>query len=180
MDEHIIDCCSLLNLYTGWGGLRELHDLRRTWYVCEAVRTEAEYTREYDSNGVPISVPLDTGDLVKSGLLLSARIETEQELEDYVNFASELDDGEAQALALAKHRRLLLLTDDRRANNVAQRADVGVRTISTANVLQIWSQLDPLNEARLHQIIPRISTLARFTPRADLLDYDWWQKYLER
>ena len=129
---------------------------------------------------MPILVPLDTGDLVKSGLLLAARIETEQELEDYVNFAIELDDGEAQALALAKHRKLLLLTDDRKANSVAQRADVGVRTISTANVLQIWSQLDPRNEARLHQVIPRISMLARFTPRADLVDYVWWHKYLDR
>ena len=87
MDDHIIDCCSLLNLYTGWGGLAELRELRRTWYVCEAVLNEAEYTREYGADGVPVLIPLDMRGLIQSGILHSARPETEAEIDDYVNFA---------------------------------------------------------------------------------------------
>ena len=40
MDDHVIDCCSLINLYAGCGGLTELRDFRRSWYVCDAVLNE--------------------------------------------------------------------------------------------------------------------------------------------
>jgi hypothetical protein len=179
MDDHIIDCCSLLNLYTGWGGLTELRDLRRTWHICEAVLNEMEYTREYGPDGAPVLIPLDMSALCQLGPLLPARPETEREIEDYVNFASEVDDGEAQALAIAKHRGFVLLTDDRRAIKFAQRLDVAVRTTSTANILQAWAQLNPRNETRLYKVIPRIAALARFNPRPDSPEYAWWKRYFQ-
>lgn len=178
MNDHIIDCCSLLNLYTGWGGLTELRDLRWTWHICEAVLNEAEYTREYGPDGVPILIPLDMSTLTQHGLLLPARPETEREINDYVDFASEVDDGEAQALAIAKHRGLVLLTDDRKAAKLAQQPDVGVRTTSAAKVLQAWGQLALKNEVRLHEIIVRIAVLARFDLHIDSPDYAWWNGYL--
>jgi hypothetical protein len=177
MDDHVIDCCSLLNLYTGWGGLTELRALRRTWYVCDAVLSETEYTREYAPDGTQVSVPLDAKALVNAGLLLAARPETERELEDFIGFATEVDDGEAQALAIARNRGYVLLTDDRKAVAVARRPEVGVRLVSTARVLQAWAQLDPANEARLREVLTRISTLARFTPRPGDADYAWWRSY---
>lgn len=178
MDDHVIDCCSLLNLYSGWSGLTELRELRRTWHICEAVLGEAEYTREYGPDGFPLLVPLDMTALTRSGLLLPARPETEQEIDDYVSFAIEVDDGEAQALAIAKNRGFVLLTDDHKAARVAGTSPVGVRTTSTANILRAWALLDPSNEARLHEVIARITVLARFRPRMDSPDYAWWRGYL--
>lgn len=177
MDDHIIDCCSLLNLYTGWRGLAELRELRWTWYVCEAVLDEAEYTREYGADGVPVLIPLDMRELTQSGQLLSARPETEAEIDDYVSFACEVDDGEAQALAIAKHRGFVLLTDDRKAARIAQRPDIAIRITSTAKILQTWAQLDTRNEMRLREVIARIATLARFGPRMDSPDYEWWRRF---
>lgn len=177
MHDHIIDCCSLLNLHTGWRGLAELRAFRRSWYVCEAVLNETEYTREYGQDGAPISVPIDMQAIVSEGLLLAARPETERELEDFVSFASEVDDGEAQALAIAKNRGFVLLTDDRKAAAVARRPDVGVRIVSTASVLQAWGRFDRANEARLREVVARISVLARFTPRPDTPEYAWWHGY---
>ena len=153
MDDHVIDCCSLINLYAGWGGLKELRDFRRTWHICAAVLDEAEFTREFGPDGTPQMVPLDVKGLTRLGLWLSARPETEPEIEDYVNFATEVDDGEAQALTIAKHRGFVLLTDDRKAAKVAQRPDVAVRTTSTPNILQSWGELDPPNEARFSAIL---------------------------
>jgi predicted nucleic acid-binding protein len=83
------------------------------------VLNEAEFTREFGPDGAPQMVPLDVNALTQLGLWLPARPETEQEIEDYVNFAIEVDDGEAQALAIAKHRGFVLLTDDRKAVKVA-------------------------------------------------------------
>jgi len=177
MDDHVIDCCSLLNLYTGWGGLAELRVLRRTWHVCDAVLSEAEYTREYAADGTQVSVPIDIKALVNEGLLLAIRPETERELEDFIGFASEVDDGEAQALAIAKNRGYVLLTDDRKAAAVARRPEVGVRVVSTASILQSWGQLDRANETRLREVVTRISVLARFAPRVDAAEYAWWRTY---
>jgi hypothetical protein len=141
------------------------------------VLDETEFTREFGLDGTPQMVPLDMNALTQLGLWLPARPETEREIEDYVNFAIEVDDGEAQALAVAKHRGFVLLTDDRKAIKVAQRPDVAVRTTSTPNILQSWGQLDSSNQARLHEVVGRIAVLARFSPHKDAPDYAWWRRY---
>ena len=156
-----------------------MRDFHRTWHICEAVLNETEFTREFGPDGTPAMVPIDMNALTQHGLWLPARPETEKEIEDYVNFASEVDDGEAQALAIAKHRGFVLLTDDRKAAKVAQRPDVAVRTTSTPNILQFWGQLDSANEERLHEVVRRIAVLARFSPRKDSPDYEWWGQYFQ-
>jgi len=177
MDDHIIDCCSLINLYTGWRGLTELRNLRRTWHVGEAVLKETEYTREYGQDGALVLIPLNMQELVSTGLLLSEHPETESEINDYVNFACDVDDGEAQALAIAKNRGFVLLTDDRKATRIAQRPDVAVRVTSTPKILQEWAKLDSRNEGRLPEVVERISALATFRPHAESPDYEWWRRY---
>ena len=179
MPDRVIDCCSLLNLFTGWGGLAELRSLQRTWHICEAAISESEYTREFTVHGDVVNVPLNMAALISSGLLHSVRPETQAELNDYVEFAIEIDDGEAQSLAIAKHRGFTLLTDDRKALQIAQRAEINVPTISTVVVLREWAQLDPQNEARLRAVVERISVLAKFGPRVGSIEHDWWIRYLK-
>lgn len=174
MPGHIIDCCSLINLFTGWGGLAELATLGSQWHLCEAVVVEAEYTREYGEDGHPILVPLNFSKLIGDRLILAVAPVSDEELNDYLDFASEVDDGEAQALAIARHRGFTLLTDDRRAIALAARAEIQVPTISTAEILRIWVELNPAHEQKLSRIIARIEELARFSPRRNSSDYEWW------
>ena len=103
--------------------------------------------------------------------------ETDAEFADYVSFAMEIDDGEAQAIAIAKCRNYVLLTDDRRAANFARRTDVGVRIISTPEILKVWADRAEQNEARLFDIIPRIAELAKYSPALDAPLSAWWLKY---
>lgn len=179
MSVSIIDCCSLLNLLTGWGSLENLRPLPYTWSICEAVLGESEFTREFGPEGDQIEVPLDVTALIKSGLLNVVRPETDGELADYVAFASEIDDGEAQALALAKHRKYILLTDDRKATKIAQRADVQVATITTASILKEWHEQSGVDQAALREVINRIQVLARFSPRKESADLRWWLAQLQ-
>jgi predicted nucleic acid-binding protein len=174
----IIDCCSLLSLFTGWGSLENLRPLPYTWNVCEAVLSESEFTREYGSDGNATEVPLDVQALIESGLLNMVRPDTDAELGDYVAFATEIDDGEAQALALAKHRRYILLTDDRKATKMAQRADVQVVTMTTVGILREWHEHTEVDRAVLREVIQRIQVLARFSPRKDSVDLQWWLTHL--
>jgi predicted nucleic acid-binding protein len=179
MGAGIIDCCSLLNLFVGWGGLENLRPLPYTWSICEAVAGESEFTRELDPEGNVIDVPLDISALIDTGLLNVVRPDTEAELADYVAFASEIDDGEAQALALAKHRKYILLTDDRKATRIAQRADVQVTTVTTVSILREWHERTGVEQATVRDIINRIQLLARFSPPKNSADLQWWMEQLK-
>lgn len=178
MTGRMIDCCSLINLYTGWGGLTELKTLKSSLHICQAVFNESEYTREYGPNGIPALVPLDMVALQKSAGFSVSEPQLPEELEDYVNFATEIDDGEAQALAIAKHRGFALVTDDEKAKKLASLPDVRVSTLSTVDLLKEWSTLNKRHEERLFEVIPRISELARFRPPRGSPDCNWWTKYL--
>ncbi len=150
----IVDCCSLINLYSGWGGLSELSSLHRVWCIGDAVLNEAAFIREFDPLGIPEKIALDLQPAVDAKLLLVQRIQSRAELYDFVDFSMEIDDGEAQALALAKHRGYSFLTDDRGATKFAERDEVAVKTITTAEILKEWAQLNQSNDHCLSQIIP--------------------------
>lgn len=174
-DQRIIDCCSLLNLYAGWGGLRELATLGDAWHIGEAVLKEAQYIWQFAPDGSRSRVPIDLQTPLQEGLLNAVRPESEAELEAYVEFASELDDGEAQAMAIAMHRGFILLTDERKALQIAQR--VAVRTITTAQILRQWVEYSAGNARRLPEVLRSIEERARFRPRQDTPDGLWWEQH---
>ncbi len=174
MSSRIIDCCSLINLYAGWAGLDNLRVLPHTWFICTAVEGESEKTREYDDNHVPQEQPMLLQPFVDSGLLHSVGPDSEAEQADFLVFAQELEDGEAQALALAKHRGFVLLTDDKKARKIAERDDVGVATVSTVDVLREWIVLAEIERPDVRNVLGRIRELAHFMPPKNTADLEWW------
>jgi predicted nucleic acid-binding protein len=179
MADRIIDCCSLLNLYAGWGGLEDLRQLPHSWFVCEAVLGESEITREYDADQIPREHKLVLDPFVETGLIQVAAPNSEPEFADYLDFAQLIGDGEAQAIALAKHRGFVLLTDDRKALKLAHREDVGVRTISTVDVLREWIECAAVNPASVRNVLKRIRELARYVPARNSPDLLWWLAQLD-
>lgn len=174
--QRIIDCCSLINLYAGWGGLVELRQLGGEWFVGDVVLAEAQYVLEPQADGTRVRAPFAFEAYVIQGLLVPARPETEAEMTDFIGFAEELDDGEAQALALAKHRGWTLLTDERKATRIARREDVNVQTLSTAQLLKVWGGVGPVNASRLREVLQRIEIRARFSPPKETADSAWWDQ----
>jgi predicted nucleic acid-binding protein len=178
MKNQIIDCCSLINLHTGWGSLTQLQSLDFSLHIAEAVLDESVFVNEFDSNGEKVKSSLDLRSMQLNLGYTVVRPQTPDELSDYVEFAMEIDDGEAQSLAIAKHRGLILLTDDRKALNVANRSDVKVKTYTTPQVLQMWSAASEPNAQQLPEILRRISELARYRPRANSPERLWWDSNL--
>lgn len=166
----------MLNLYAGWGGLRELASFGDAWHVGEAVLGEAQYIWQFAPDGGKSQVPIDLRTLVTERLLNAVKPESEAELETYVELAAELDDGEAQAMAIARHRGFTLLTDERKALLIAQRPDVAVQTITTAQVLQNWVAHSAANTDRLPEVLRNIEECARFRPRPKTADAEWWER----
>ncbi len=144
--------------------MSELRSFGKTWYVADAILAEAQYTRDFDSNGKLVTVALSLGELVRTGSLQPAAPETPDEIDWYVRLAKDLDDGEAQALAIAKMRGYTLLTDDAKAARIARSSELSVETTSTPAVLQDWLATDPSHQLLIRDVIRRITTLARFKP----------------
>jgi hypothetical protein len=158
----------------------ELESFNYSWFISEAVLSEAQHINEYSGEGELIRVPLNLSDAVGSEVVASVKPESDQEIEDYVSFAMELDDGEAQSLALAKHRGFVLLTDDKKALRIAKRPDVNVGILTTPQVVRLWSELDLANAARVPQVIKRVQFLARFSPARGSPEADWWHEQLSK
>lgn len=179
MANQIIDCCSLINLYSGWGSLVQMHTLGFSLHISQAVVDESESVYELGPDGSRIRVPLNLQAMQNELHYTIVRPETDGEINDYVDFAMEIDDGEAQSLAIAKHRGLVLLTDDRRAIAVASRPDVAVQIYTTPQVLQMWGELSAENTQQLPHVLLRIKELARYQPRPNTAERRWWDTHIQ-
>jgi predicted nucleic acid-binding protein len=178
MGHYILDACALVNLHCGWGGLRELRTFGASWSIGESALSEVIYVREFDDSGELRKLTLDIPAVVASGRLNVLSIDGAAENASLVEFAMDLDDGEAQALSMALHRKFVLVTDDRPGVRVASAAHVAVPTMGTPDILMEWVKANPECRSRLPELVRRISILGPFQLRKSSPHYLWWQALL--
>jgi len=77
-----------------------------------------------------------------------------------VRLAAEVDDGEAEALALASERAVSILTDDNAALRLAP--TLGVATITTLDLLYDWAQ--NVTEARVKAALLSMRVRGNYAP----------------
>ncbi len=101
----------------------------------------SRYTEEvlyvYADDTLTVRVTITDEIMADAGMNLSRVALTPDEQVDYVAYALHVDDGEAQAIAIAKHRDLELLTDDEAGIRLA--ASEGVRVVTTLDIAVAWS-----------------------------------------
>jgi hypothetical protein len=113
-------------------------------------------------------VPGDQRDAIElsphlgSGILAQTSLSAD-ETATYVRLAAEVDDGEAQVLAVGLHRQLTVGTDDRRARSVATRE--GVALLSTPELILEWAQSAGVSTADKRNAVLDIEVRARYRPR---------------
>jgi hypothetical protein len=113
--------------------------------------------------------------LVAQGLIRVVSLESEVEENAFVNFAVELDDGEAVTGAIAMHRHWGIATDDRKARSVFARTNPHVQLLSTPELIKHWADTHhpPLEVVR--EVLQNIQTHARYQPPAAHALHAWWQ-----
>jgi len=74
---------------------------------------------------------------MRAGLHLVRTELTEVELNTSIQLTSLVDDGEAQALAIARHRGVLFLSDDGPGLRAA--TQIGVRSLTTLELAKSWA-----------------------------------------
>ncbi len=172
----ILDACTVINL-AATGHLPEiLYAVASPIVVCHTVARETLYLRRGGPGDDAAERDLiDVTRWVAQGCLSIIDAETNDELATFVDLAVSLDDGEAMTIALAVHRTLVVVTDDRKATRIAA-ALVPVES-SLARV-KIWCERDSLDPETTRAVLSTISERARYIPHNQHPLRSWWDSAL--
>lgn len=107
-------------------------------------------------------------------------VESEAEKLRYIELALELDDGEAESMAIAEARGLSLATDDKKARNIIQRRGMRIELWSTCGLLRHWQGKCAIPDNDLRRVLANISSRAKYQPKSGHPDFEWWAKILSK
>jgi predicted nucleic acid-binding protein len=162
----LLDACACINLAAAFP-LRSLEaDLGRPIRIVREAANESLFLHQVE-NEERVKVRIEV-EVIKTIALEPS------ELELYVHLAKRLGDGEAASLAVAHHRRLELVTDDRAARRAATLDAPNAQVTGTASLLRALSSAKQLAEDEVAQAIQRVELHASFRPSKDDPDLDWW------
>lgn len=177
--DKVWDAVSMLNLVATNRAQEILATLGGQSYIVKEVREgEVIYLRpllEEDAPGKLISV--DLAPLLTSGLMQEVEL-TQPERVTFISFAARVDDGEARSVALASHRGLCLVTDDKLGIRLAQGLTPPVPVLTTLEWIKQWADVAAVSKAVLEDVIRRIDICAHFRPQRNHSLKSWWQSHL--
>jgi predicted nucleic acid-binding protein len=169
----VLDTSVALNLLATGVGVAVLKTLEVNCFVCSAVVDEAIYIRSDDPVQTREAVSIDPWLLSGTVDITSPNGPLEEEL--YVQFAGDLDDGEAMSLAICRARGYALATDDRKARRIAgQLAPPTVQLLSTSQIFHHWANRTGAAAGELKRVLSAIELRARFIPPHDDPLREWW------
>lgn len=183
-----VDACCLINLLAAGGILpqpstekgrasRQLDapsSLDTTLHIPDSIARETLYLLQPDEDDETklVKAPIDLAPYFADGLLHACDIEGEEEVGLFVQFATRLDDGEAECLAIARHRGWFLATDDRPATALAGQA--GVPVLTTAELVKHWAKRTRTKKPDVAAVLRNIQRFAKFVPRRNSPEAAWW------
>ena len=171
----ILDACVLINLLASGRAGEILTANKYKFGICTVVGSESIYLRAPDANAPPEEVKLDP--FVKSKCLTVYALSGDVEQTLYIDYAADLDDGEAMTLALVFSRGFSMATDDRKARRIfLEEIGDATRLLSTAQILRAWSQKAGLTAVELKKLLLEVSRRGRFSPHSGDPDFSWWSK----
>jgi predicted nucleic acid-binding protein len=106
--------------------------------------------------------------------IVEARL-SDAERADWVRYAQAVDDGEAQALAIASNRRIPLLTDDTAGIRLGR--SLGVETATSLDLAFQWAADRTIDEVRA--ACRRLRNRTRFAVPRDGSHVDWYRSRLD-
>jgi hypothetical protein len=175
MPAVILDACGTINLYASGRFIPILTALGQDWYLPAAVERETQTYRQPDPTDPEklVSVRIDLSPAIDGGVLRRCDCVGEQEVELYIDLASQIgDDGESMGLAIAKCRGWSVLTDDKKARRIAK--ELGVPVLATPEVMKRWAIATGPSATELAQVLEAIERFSNYRPGRSTVDYAWW------
>lgn len=167
------DSCTLLNLVATGRETEILNALPCPSCVVRDVREqEVLYIRSLPEDDPARGlVAVDLSALIVSSALLEEELTSEEQV-TFVKFATQMDDGEARTLSLARHRRLWVMTDDRVSLRVAR--EEGIMSLTTPEWIKLWADNALPSAERVADALRRIEMCASYAPRRSHPLRGWW------
>ena len=101
---------------------------------------------------------------------------TEEELTTFIDFAVGLGDGEAMTAAIALHRGLTVVTDDR----VALRVIAGrVPTVPSLQLIREWIDREQISREIANEALRNLRQRGSYVPGPNHPLRSWWDELFE-
>ena len=174
---HILDACSLLNLVASRRFMDIASAMPGSFLTSEQAAREVRYVRK--GGGAPDAQEREAIDLEpfqRLGLLAVSNLKSPAEVATFIDFATEMSDGEAAACALAVHRGGVLVTDDRKARRVVSQRFPGTLLSTTSELIKAWADQAGLDAPEIARVLLDVEQRGNFRPgRHDPLE-SWWNE----
>ncbi|HEY2495891.1 MAG TPA: hypothetical protein VGK24_02375 [Candidatus Angelobacter sp.] len=163
----VMDASSIINIIASGRAEELLALVSNQILICTYVREkECLYLRSEDGTSVE-AIGLEKW--IEAGILQDCVLTLSEE-EQFLIYASQVDDGEAMSLAIASMRGLTLITDDRKAQRLATLD--GISVLSTPQIVYAWAATQ--NQAPVAEVLRAIEVRAKFRPSLDHPLSAWW------
>ncbi len=166
----VLDACVVINLVATNRPLLEYSPSGTPFLLGERAAEEALYLApadETEPQRIDIAAP-PTSDGVQIVRLAG------EENGLFVELAHMLDDGEAEAMAIAASRGMALATDDRKARRVATELPSAIRLVSTSDLMRSWASTNEIADAAVSAALVAIERRASFVPARNDPNREWW------
>lgn len=171
----LLDTCALINLLASSEIESILSASASEIMICAAVEKESLYLRSDDPNDTSLA-PIQIDGFMRAGVFSICDIDGGAEETLYVDYASQLDDGEAMSLAIANARDYRLATDDRKARRIyLESVRAKNRLISTSDLIRRWAERKAVSAIRLKSVLLSIQRRANFVPTRSDANFAWWR-----
>jgi predicted nucleic acid-binding protein len=169
----LLDTSTTLNLLATRVSQAMLESLEVKCLVCSAVIAETLYIRSDDPTQPVEAVSVNPW--LQSGTVQTVTPDSPSEEKLYVQFAADLDDGEAMSLAICRSRGYALATDDRKARRLAGQLTLPtIQLVSTSQIVHHWAGRAVPHQSELTRLLAAIELKARFIPPHDDPLREWW------
>lgn len=171
----LLDACVVINLAASRRPTDILDAVSGPVAVADLVAAESLYVqRGGPGDDAKEPEPIDLAPLIASGRL-SVLTATDAELDTFVDFLADLDEGEAMTLALAVHRGFVVATDDRRVTrSLAGRAPLR----STLDLVKDWADREAAPPHLLRTVLTDIRERGTYHPGRTHPLRGWWDASL--
>jgi hypothetical protein len=120
---------------------------------------------------------IDLQPFIEAGLLKVVTIDSHAEATLQINFAAEIDDGEAVTGAIALHRNWAIAVDDKKARALFGREAGHLQLLYTLELVQHWAETARPSSETISAALENIYKRAVYQPGQNHPLYAWWLKY---
>jgi hypothetical protein len=171
----IWDACTLINLAATGRAEEVLRSMGCPCFVVQKVREdEVIFLRPMPGENPLVKCHLlGLSPLLVNDALFDFTL-TDEEQEMFVDLAVSLDDGEAMTLAAAYHRRLCMVTDERKVISLAAALSIPITILTTPAWLKHWAEARNVSSEVLDNVQNQVETRARYHPHMTDPLCHWW------